>query len=565
MTAAATLAPDIIIHNGALITFDDDQPHAQALAIARGVILAVGDDATITAMAGPETRMIDAKRGTVLPGIIDSHVHLFGGSVELSCLNLYGIEGIDALAAAVRPYADAQPGDGLVFCVMADYGILGTGQTLTRHDLDLILPDRPLAMFAPDHHTLWANTAALRAAGLLQGGEVDSGSEIRMGADGLANGELLEPGAYSPILELTEHGGREMLGLTTGKDPVPPPSKAEREKEKDVIEAGLRHCAAQGITGLHLMDGNQYQLELLTELEREGRLHCRCNVPFHMKGTDPVARIAEEAPDLRTSFQGDKVRCSHVKMFIDGVIESGTALMLQPYPGKLGEGSNTGDEVFTQEHFVASCIEADRLGLQIAVHAIGDAGVRRTIDAYEAAQKANGIRDSRHRIEHLEVMHPDDIPRLAQLGIVASIQPGHAPFGHIFPPGGVGQYLHPQQLTGAYAWQDIRNTGATVVFSTDWPVIPVDVMPNIKAAIAPLDLGEGWRDQTQSLHDTLASYTRDNAWVEFNEHRKGQLRPGMMADVAVMSHDLTTLAPENITDACAVATICDGTVTYESA
>lgn len=556
------MTPDIIIHNGALMTFDGTQPQAEALAIAQGVITAVGRASEIVALAGPDTRLIDAKGGTVLPGFIDSHVHLFGGSVELSCLSLYGVSGLEDMAAAIRPYAAENAEDRLVFCVMCDYGILGTGKTPTRHDLDYILPDRPLAMFAPDHHTVWANTAALKLAGLLEGGEVDAGSLIVMGEDGLASGELLEPGAYSPVLALTKHGGREMMGLTTGKDPVPAPSAAEREMDKDVIAQGLAHCAAQGITGLHLMDGNVYQAELLSELEAEGRLLCRCEVPFHFKGTDPIERIAAEAPAMRARFQGDMVRSAHLKMFIDGVIESGTALMLEPYPGAMGAGGNMGDEVFTQEHFVAACIEADRLGFQIAVHAIGDAGVRRTIDAYEAAQKANGLRDSRHRIEHLEVMHPSDIPRLAELGIVASIQPGHAPFGGYFPPTGVGQYLHDHQIPGAYAWQDIRETGAKVIFSTDWPVIPVDVMTNVKAAVAPQDLGAPWKSQAQSLADTLESYTKNNAWVEFREDRKGQLAVGMMADVAVMSHDLAELAPERLTEAAAIVTICNGKVTF---
>lgn len=557
------MTPEIIIHNGALITFDESQPAAQALAIAQGVITAVGDSDAILASAGPDTRVIDAQGGTVLPGFVDSHVHLFGGSVELDCPNLYGVHGIEAMKAVILPFADANPDDALIFCVMADYAILGTGAMPTRHDLDAILPDRPLAMFAPDHHTIWANTAALETVGLLHGAEVDAGSEIVMGADGMAAGALLEPGAYAPVLALTRHGGREMLGLTTGKDPVPPATSEQRAMDKDVIERGLRHCAGQGITGLHLMDGNTYQLELLTELETEGRLACRCNVPFHMKGVDPLARLTDEAPAMRARFQGEMVRCSHVKMFIDGVIESGTALMLEPYPGEMGQGGNAGDEVFTQAHFVDCCIEADRLGFQIAVHAIGDGGVRRTIDAFEAAQTANGTRDSRHRIEHLEVMHVDDIPRLAALGIAASIQPGHAPMGHIFPPTGVSNYLHDHQLAGAYAWQTIRETGARVVFSTDWPVIPVDVMPNIKAAIAPLDLGTRWLDQSQSLTDTLASYTRDNAWVAFEEDRGGQLAVGMRADVAVMSHDLTTLPPEDVTQARAMLTVCAGRVTFE--
>ncbi|MEX3317043.1 amidohydrolase [Sulfitobacter sp. PS-8MA] len=557
------MSADIVIHNGALITFDPAQPEASALAITGNKIAAVGSDAQVMALAGPKTKLIDAQGGTVLPGFIDSHVHLFGGSVELEYLSLYGITGLAEMRRLILPYAEANPDDRMLFCVMADYGILGTGKTLTRHDLDAILPDRPLAMFAPDHHTVWANTAALEAAGLLQGGEVDAGSEIVMGDDGLASGELLEPGAYSPILSLTRYGGRDMLGLTAGRDPEPPATPVEREMDKDVIARGLAHCAAQGITGLHLMDGNRYQLELLSELEAEGRLLCRCHVPFHLKGTDPVARLTREAPALRDDFQGEKLRCSHVKMFIDGVIESGTALMLQPYPGEMGKDGNSGDEVFTQEHFTAACVEADRLGFQIAVHAIGDAAVRRTIDAFEAAQQANGKRDSRHRIEHIEVIHPDDLPRLADLGIVASLQPGHAPRGHVFPPDGVGNYIRPEQINGAYAWQSIRDTGAKVIFSTDWPVIPVDVMPNIKAAIAPLDLGEDWPDQSQSLHDTLASYTRDNAWAEFAEATRGQLKEGMDADIAVLSHNLNDLPAEAVIEASATCVFMDGEMTFQ--
>ncbi|WP_299561485.1 amidohydrolase [uncultured Sulfitobacter sp.] len=557
------MTADLIVHNGALMTFDPEQPTAQALAITAGLITAVGDNTAILALSGPDTKVYDANGGTVLPGLIDSHVHLFTGSVELTLPSLYGVEGLETMAEVILPYAETYPDSDLVFCVMADYGILGTGATPTRHDLDQILPDRPLALFAPDHHTVWANTAALKAAGLFRGARVDAGSQVVIGNDGYAAGELLEPGAYGAVLAMTDHAGREMLGLTTGKDPQPPATPAQREMDKDVIAKGLAHCAAQGITGLHLMDGNTYQLELLSELDAEGRLPCRCLVPFHMKGTDPISRIAAEAPQMRNRFHSDKLRCGHVKMFFDGVIESGTALMLRPYPGVLGAGGNAGDEVFTQEHFEAACIEADRLGFQIAVHAIGDAGVRRTIDAFAAARQANGARDSRHRIEHLEVMHPDDIPRLAEFDIVASIQPGHAPIGHIFPPGAVGQYLHDDQIAGAYAWQTIRDTGARVIFSTDWPVIPVDVMPNIRAAIAPLDLGSAWPDQTQTLTDTLASYTRDNAWVEFNEDCKGMLKAGMMADVAVLNMDLFRLAPDDITQAYAVLTICDGAVTFQ--
>ena len=524
-----TTPPDLIIVNGALITFDPSTQGATSIAIVGNKIHALGTDAEMRGLAGPDTQVIDATQATVMPGFIDSHVHLFCGSVELGYLDLHGIQGLAALKAAVAPYSDATPDDAILFAVQADYAILHSDNTPTRQELDSVCPDRPFAIFAPDHHTVWANTAALQLAGIVDGGETAAGCEIVMGDDGMATGELREPGAYAAVLALTRHGGRDLAGLISGKDPVPTPSAADRAKDKAALARGMKHCAAQGITGVQCMDGNFYQLELLTEMETEGTLLCRTSVPFHLRPEDPLDRLSE------------------------------AATMAKTYPGT---HDTYGDPVFGAEHFNAACTRIDAMGLQIAVHAIGDAGVRRTLDAYEIAQQTNGSRDSRHRIEHLETMHPDDIPRLAALGAVASIQPGHAPFGGIFPPTGVGKYLYPHQIPHAYPWTQLRDSGAKVIFSTDWPVIGVDVMTNIKAAIAPLDLGPGWVDQTQSLMQTLASYTCDNAWVEFREDQKGQLTPGMLADIVVLSHDITELEPAQITDASARLTICNGRITY---
>ncbi|WP_412073046.1 amidohydrolase [Tritonibacter mobilis] len=554
-----TKAPDTVILNGRLITFDSARPYAEGLAIADGVITAVGSTAEIRALAGPSTRVIDAAGSTVLPGFIDSHVHLFGGSVELACLDLTSIKGEAQLTEVVRDWAKWNTDDQLVFAVQADYAILGDGIKTTRQALDRVLPDRPFAMYAPDHHTVWANTAALEAAGLLHGAEVEAGAQVVMGSDGLASGELQEPSAYAPVLRMTRHAGRDMMGLVTGADPVPPATLAERTLDKAALERGLQHCASHGITGLHNMDGNFYQLELLSEMERDGTLLCRTEVPFHYKSPDPLDRFSE-AQEMRQRFNSDMVWCNRVKMFMDGVVESGTALMLQPYPGT----DHIGDAVFEAEHFNQACIRADAMGLQIATHAIGDLAVRRTLDGYEAARRTNGARDSRHRIEHIEVLHPDDLPRFEDLGVVASIQPGHAPFGGYFPPSGVGAMLHDAQIPLSYAWADIRNSGAKVIFSTDWPVIPVDVMPTIKGAVSPLKLDAPWRDQSQSLLDTLESYTAGNAWVEFNETRKGMLKPGMMADIAVMDHNLETMDPETLNQARAAFTFCAGRMTWQA-
>ena len=551
-------APDLVILNGNLLTFDAERPRAEALALTGGTIAAVGTTGEIRGLAGPGTRVFDAQGATVLPGFIDSHVHLFGGSVELDYLNLYGVQGIDALTEAVRAEA-ARSDDRVVFAVMAAYDILGPGRQTTRQDLDRVLPDRPFAMFAADHHTIWANTKALELGGILHGGETDAGSEIVMAPDGTATGELREPGAYKPVLRHTRHGGRDMEGLVTGADPVPAPGPADRARDKAAIARGLAHCASHGITGLHNMDGNFYTAELLEELEAEGKLLCRTEVPFHLKSFDPLDRL-EEAEEMRRRFAGDWVWTNRVKMFMDGVVESRTALMLRPYPGT----NHVGDPVFGPDHFTEACLRIDAMGLQIATHAIGDLAIRRTLDGYEAARRANGVRDSRHRVEHIEVLHPDDLPRFAALGVVASIQPGHAPRGRIFPEHGLDEVLHPDQIPMAFAWQSIRETGARVCFSTDWPVIQVDVMDSVKAAAAPIDMPPPWTDQRQSLMDTLRSYTFDNAWVEFAEDRKGRLREGFLADVAVMDHDLEAMDPEALDTARAALTVAGGRITWEA-
>lgn len=547
--------PDIVILNGRVITFDG--PDAQALAIEDGVITAVGGTADIRDMAGT-ARVIDAQGGTVLPGFIDSHVHLFGGSAELDYLNLHGVKGAEDLAAAIRPYAAARPDDTLLFACSIDYALMGD-RPITRHDLDAAIPDRPFAASTADHHTVYANTRALEMAGLMHGADCGVGSEVVMGADGLATGELLEPAAFEPILKMTTFGGRDMLGMLTGADPVPAPDRQTRAIDKAAIAKGFQHCARHGITGLHNMDGNFYQLELLSEMEAEGTLLCRTEIPMHLKHTDPVERI-DEAAEMRARYAGDMVWSNRVKMFQDGVLDSRTAYMLEPYPGT----DSRSEPLFSDAQFKQACIRADAMGLQIAVHAIGDAAVRQTLDGYEAAQKANGARDSRHRIEHIETIHPDDIARFKQLGVVASMQPLHSPRGGFFPPYEPNDLLHPHQFKTAFPWKTIRDSGAALIFSTDWPVVPVDVMPSIQGAVAGIDLPQYWPDQRLGLRDALAAYTRDNAWVEFNEDRKGRLRPGMMADVVVMGSDLDAMPPDQLGSAMPAVTICAGRITFET-
>ena len=236
---------------------------------------------------------------------------------------------------------------------------------------------------AADHHTVWANTAALTAAGLLHGAKMPAGHEVVMGADGTATGELLEFEAFSPIMDL---GGelRINLGIATGEEPSPHPSAAEQAIDRAKTAAGLAHCARHGITSMVNMDGNRYTLDLLRGLQREGKLTARVKVPFHFKPHMDLPDALDRAEGLRADFNDEWLCSGFVKMFMDGVMDSRTAFMLNDYPEVPGHRSVA---LFPAQTFNRVATEIDRRGLQIAVHAIGDAAVRITIDGYEAAQK----------------------------------------------------------------------------------------------------------------------------------------------------------------------------------
>ncbi|GAA6178101.1 amidohydrolase [Sulfitobacter pacificus] len=546
---------DIVIQNGRLITFNG--PDQQALAITDGLITAVGSDADMAPhLAGAE--VIDAEGATVLPGFIDSHVHLFQGAVEATWVKLFGIRSKDKIAEAVRARSKAQPEDKIIFAIGMSHGCMD-GAEPDRHHMDDILRDRPFAAMHAGHHTVWANTKALEAAGILDGADVPDGCEVVMGEDGKATGVLNEVGAFGPVLRLTASGARELAGYETGSNPVPPPSAAEREADKTLIELSLKQIASKGITGLHNMDGNFYQLELLAALEAEGRLTARTEVPMHFKNFDSIDRLSEAA-DMRSQYSGDMVWSNRVKMFMDGVIESRTAVMTRPYT----DTGTLADPLFSQPFFDEVCTKADAMDLQIAVHSIGDGAVHRVLNGYEAARRANGPRDSRHRIEHIEVLLPSDLPRFAELGVVASIQPPHGPGGGYFDFGDAeDSILRAEELGWNYPMRRLLEAGAKVILNTDWPVVPIDVLPSIHAAVVGKDLPAPWVDDRLTLRQALAAYTRDNAWVEFNESRKGRLSAGMMGDVVILDRDIEAAPLSQLNQAKVRATLLGGRIIYD--
>lgn len=552
------MSASLIITNARVLTMDGARPRAEAVAVSGNRITGLGSHAEVMREKGQATRVVDAGGGSVIPGFVEAHMHLFAGAAELGHLQLFGTQGFDELKARTEAYVKANPGDDLIVGEQADYTILG-GEPLSRHHLDRIVRDRPFMVFSPDHHTAWANTIALEKAGLLKGRKLGPGNEIVMGADGLAQGELREGEAFFPVRELSSKGMRDRLGLVTGGEPEPYPTKAEFESDLDIMRQGLAHAARHGITFLHNMDGNLYTLELLEELQRRGELSARARVPFHFKNFMDIAML-EKASHMAARYNSDMLSSGFIKMFVDGVVDSGTAVMVDDYAGEPGW---KGEPLFEPERFAKIAVEADRRGLQIAVHAIGDGAVRIVLDGYEAALKANGRRDSRHRVEHVEVIHPDDIPRFRELGVIASMQPPHPPGCHGLPLEPYLTKIGEKRWPYAFAWKALREAGARLAFGTDWPVSDVDPLWALQSAMTRGRWNDQMPDNRQSLHDALHSYTADGAYVGFMEEKTGRLKEGMLADICVLPVDLEAADPGTLKGITPRMTICDGRVVFE--
>ena len=361
-----------------------------------------------------------------------------------------------------------------------------------------------------------------------------------MGDDGLAAGELREGEAFGPLIALAGED-RVRLGLSTGGEPDPKPTPEQQASDRAIMRRGLEWCAKHGITSIQNMDGNLHQLELLSEIEAEGNLLCRAQIPFHYKNFMKPEMLAK-ASLMAERYDSEWISSGMVKVFMDGVLDSWTAVMVEPYADRTDW---VGEPLFTQEHFNAVATEADRRGLQIAVHAIGDGAVRSVIDGYE-------------------VITGTDIPRLASLGVIASMQPPH-------PPGSMGLPLEPtvsrigrKRWPLSYAWRTIKNAGVHVVFASDWPVSPIDPIAGIQAAMVRKPWAAGDPDHSFTLHEAIAGYTVEGAYAEFMEHRKGRLRKGYLADLVVLSADVEKTDPLALHTVRPSTTICGGKVTYQA-
>ncbi|NOH02244.1 MAG: amidohydrolase [Chloroflexi bacterium] len=524
---------DIIIENARLFTSNKDMPQAEAVAVKGNRIIYVGTNEGANAFKAAGTRVVDGQGRTLTPGFIDSHFHLLWGSISMGGAQLYDAKNLDDVRIILREHAEKNKTSEWVDGRGIKYNIIQN-----RQQLDEIVPDRPVYINAYDGHTSWANTKALELAGILQPGkEAEGNGVIVRDENGLATGELRETA----------------MGLVS--DLIPEPSEA---RKRELLKMTMARINATGVTSVHNMNGDMEELITYAAVEDAGEMTLRVYVPYHVKPETTEDMLSEAAEMAKV--QGEFARGGAAKFFMDGVWESYTALNIEPYAD---DPEAKPDGIYSLEHFTRMAALCDKMGLQIFVHCCGDGAVRRTLDGYEAVQRSNGRRDSRHRIEHIEVIHPDDIPRFQQLGVLPSMQTSHAPFsiseGDVWPARvGEGRWHL------SFAWRDIKNAGNNIAFGSDWPVAPYDPMINLHVGMNREKWNPGDPDQTLTLEELILGYTRDAAYAEFMENEKGQIKEGYLADLVLFSHDLFALPRQDIMQAKPVLTMVNGRVVFEA-
>ena len=552
-------AETIIIINGHVQTLDEQSSTAEAIFIKNNKIHKVGSESEILKLKEENTKVISANGGTIMPGFIDSHVHLFPGADGLNKLDLMQINTFDELKSSILNQISKNPAGSFIFGRGANYKLFSESDLKSRKQLDQVSTSNPILLQAPDGHTAWANTKALSDANVLNGVSLPVGHEVLMSSDGFAEGMLKENEAIRLVLTL-QGSNRARVGLDTGEDPHPPATNQERLNDIEVLKNGLSHLAKLGVTSIHNMDGNFYTLELLEEIRNKGNLTCRVKVPFHFKTEMGIEKL-ELASKMNERWDDDFLSSGLVKFFMDGVLDSGTAFLIDDYADTPG---HKGDALFDEKLFNALSKDVDRRGLQIAVHSIGDGAVRRVLNAYANARDKNGIRDSRHRVEHIELIQKNDIPKFKKLGAIASMQPVHPPGSDGLPLEPTISKIGPQRFDLAYAWRSIKEAGGKITFSTDWPVSNVNPINAISNALNRKVWTNGQKDQRLSLIETLKAYTIEGAYAEFKEHKKGKLSAGYLADVVILSDRIDLLDTTKLSTLTVTHTIVDGKIVFSS-
>ena len=536
---------DIIVIHGRVYTENPKQPWAQAVAIRGAKIVAVGEDATIEKMRGMGTKVINAGGRLVLPGFTDCHIHFLEGSLSLEGVNLEGAKDPSDIQKKLRAFAAEHPGDRWILGRGWNYAMFSPEILPHKKYLDELFPDRPVLLVGYDGHTAWANSKALTLAGITrETPNPPNGAIVRDAQTGEASGALKE-------------AAQDLVSKV-----VPEPTRAEKLL---ALRAGMKWANQHGITRVHSAGGDFEALDLYEEMRRRGDLNLRMYIAYFVDPPLLRPKDIDSIEAARKKHHDEWIDAGAVKFMVDGVVESHTAAMLEPYSD---DASLKGKPFWEPANYNAAVAELDKRGLQLFTHAIGDYGVRMTLDAYENAEQRNHKRDRRPRIEHIETVTAADIPRFGKLGVIASMQPLHS-----YPDSDTldvwARNAGPVRASRAWAWKSIADGGGHLAFGSDWPVVTLNPWEGIQTAVTR-QTSEGTPaagfvpEQRLTVEQAVDGYTLGAAFAGRREKTEGSLEVGKLADLIVVSQNIFDVNPHKIRATKVVTTIIGGRLVYQT-
>jgi len=541
---------DLVIKNARIFTVDKDHPWAEAAAFKGEWVLAVGTNKDIEEyIQDGLTQVIDAGGKLAVPGFNDAHTHF--GPIDTDYIELRYITDPNIITERVKEaVAAARPGQ-LISGGHWEHEMFTTRQWPTKELIDAVSPNNPVVLTRADGHSSLVNSYVLKKSGITRNTPDPDGGEIQK-----------DPQTGEPTGILKETARRL---LKTGAVPVERTPEEEEARRIAGYQAALDMAARLGVTTVQIMGSSSLRggttgAEWWERFRNEGRLTCRVYFSGIMTENEESLKNFDEIRK-RYPLTENWIRFAMLKGFIDGTLGSGTMLVFEPF---LDAPDKTGLPQMSYEELERAVVASDKWGFQIGIHAIGDKANNWILNAFEKARQANGKRDSRHRSEHAQILKLEDIPRFAELGVIASMQPTHCITDKRFAEKRIGA----ERCKGAYAWRRLLDAGAKIAFGTDYSVEPLDPVEGLYAATTRKDrageAGDGWfPDQKLTLEEAITLYTLDSAYAEFMEDRKGMLKNGYLADAVIFDQDLFKMAPDDLMKARIDTTIVGGKVVYK--
>lgn len=536
-------AADLVLINGGIYTVNAKQPWAQGMAVRDDTIIAVGGNEDVEPLIAETTRVVDLAGKMALPGFHDAHVHpTMGGQALLGC-NLADVFSVEEILATVRGCVE-EGGEGWLEGHAFDLSLFGQNGP-DKALLDEISTARPIVLWASDGHNAWANSLALELAGITAESEDPQLGVIERRPDGTPAGTLRET-------------AQEIV-----RDAMPPPTDASNRR---ALEAGIRHLNAFGVTSWVDAWVGEGDYRSYHAIDRDGGLSARVrtSLTYESGFAYHTGEEFERVLAGREAYESDRLNHDSIKLFLDGVLEGETAALLEPYTGL----HHRGELILDPESLNAAVTRFDEMGMQVHMHAIGDRAVRAGLDAVEAARRANGERDNRHHISHLQLVHVDDIERFGELNTAANFQALWA-----LPDRWIMELNLPvlgeERVQGMYPIGGVARAGGRIVGGSDWNVSSANPLEAIEVALRRQDpetpdgpvLNENQRVDLQTM---IEAYTINGAWLMHQEQLTGSIEPGKRADLVILDRNLFEIPVSEINEARVLATLLDGEYIFEA-